>query len=260
VDKIAIDLGFRDIHWYGVFVALGFIIGLWTAGRRGRKQGLEVQAVFDLGFWLILGGILGARTMFVVNYWDTFFANASLWEIFAIHKGGLVFYGGLIGAVAVGFIWLRHQGLPQWKVADTMAPSIALGHAFGRLGCLMNGCCYGQACALPWAIHFPNDHETAGAGVHPTQLYESLANLGLYVALDCFYLRRRFDGQVFACYLMAYAILRSIVECFRGDYTSLPWNAPLTPGHWISIVVFLTGVGIYRHRSKPTEPGIDQGP
>jgi len=152
--------------------------------------------------------------------------------MFMVWRGGLVYYGGLVGA-SLGFIlYARLKKLPLWKGADILAPSIALGYVFGRIGCLMNGCCYGRVCELPWAIQFPNNpmHGTSsmlrvwlGATdrslpVHPTQIYESLLNLALYAGLAWLYRRKKFDGQVFATYLVCYAILRSFVEMFRGDY------------------------------------------
>jgi len=139
-------------------------------------------------------------------------------EIFMIHHGGLVFYGGLLGASLAGIIYIRVRQLPLWKVADILAPSIALGYVFGRIGCLLNGCCYGRICDQPWAIRFPSEHGTHGQPVHPTQIYDSLLNLGLYLALAWLYRRKKFDGQVFAAYLMCYAVTRSFVEMFRGDY------------------------------------------
>ena len=105
----------------------------------------------------------------------------------------------------------------------------------------MNGCCYGPACDLPWAIHFPDDHPTHGAGVHPTQIYEAALNLGLYAALAWLYRRKKFDGQVFALYLISYAVLRAFVEFFRGDYPANYLHAQATPGQVLSIPIFAAG-------------------
>jgi phosphatidylglycerol:prolipoprotein diacylglycerol transferase len=141
--------------------------------------------------------------------------------------------------------------LPLWKLADILAPSIALGYVFGRIGCLLNGCCYGRACDLPWAIHFPQGHETYPNGVHPTEIYDSLLNLGLYLGLAWLYRRKTFDGQVFAAYLMSYAVTRSIVEAFRGDYTPAHLHGGLTPAHLISIGIFAAGVVLFRLLARP---------
>ncbi len=239
--KFAFHLGNFTIYWYGVLVALGMLAGLWTAGRRAPLSGVRSETVIDLGPWLILGTILGARGLFVLSYWREDFAGQPLWQIFNIRNGGLVFYGGLIGASLACVLYVRFKKLPLWKIADVLAPSIALGHSFGRIGCLMNGCCYGRACELPWAIHFPDDHPTHGAGVHTTQIYEALLDLGLYAALAAFYRRKKFDGQVFASYLLLYAVLRAFVEVFRGDYTVYYLNGHVTPAQVLSIPIFVAG-------------------
>jgi phosphatidylglycerol---prolipoprotein diacylglyceryl transferase len=240
-------------------VALGFLAGLWTASRRSPRDGISPEKILDLGPWLILGSILGARALYVVTFWQEEFAGRPLWEVVAVWRGGLVYYGGLIGAIAACLVYIRMRGLPTWKVADSVAPSIALGHVFGRIGCLMNGCCFGRPCSLPWAIVFPPEAKErgapAGVPVHPTEIYESLLNLVLYIALARLFRRKKFDGQVFGVYLVSYALLRSFVEMFRGDY---PQNqivaGHITPAHWVSLIILIAGIILLRtlsHR-KPT--------
>ena len=253
--KIAFHIGNFTLYWYGVLVALGLLAGLWTAGRRAPLSGIRSETVIDLGPWLILGTIVGARGLYVLSYWREDFASQPLWQIFNIRGGGLVFYGGLVGASLACILYVRLKKLPLWKIADVLAPSIALGHSFGRIGCLMNGCCYGRACDLPWAIHFPNDHPTHGAGVHPTQIYEAVLNLGLYAALARFYRRKTFDGQIFASYLILYAVLRAFVEIFRGDYTASYLHGQATPGQVLSVPILAAGVLLWwvlsARKSKP---------
>lgn len=239
--KIALEFPPLTLHWYGVLVAVGFLAGLWTASRRSARENIHPETIMDIGPWLILGAVVGARTLYVVSYWREHFVAKPLWEIFMVQRGGLVFYGGLIGSSLACILYTRLKKLPLWKVADILAPSVALGHAFGRLGCLMNGCCYGRACDLPWAVHFPAAHETQGAGVHPTQIYESLLNFSLYFALVWFHRRKKFDGQVFASYLIGYAVLRAFVESFRGDYPVHYLNGWATPAQLISAGILLTG-------------------
>lgn len=248
--KIALQLGGLSIHWYGVLVALGFLAGLWTASRRGLRDGVAAEKIIDLGPWLMLGTIVGARTLYVISYWDTLFADplfprAPWTEIFMVQRGGLVFYGGLIGASLAGLIYVWIKKLPLWKLADTLAPSIALGHAIGRIGCLMNGCCYGRACDLPWAIRFPKGHETYPQGVHPTQIYESLLNFALYAALAWLFRRKKFNGQVFATYLVCYALLRTLVESFRGDYPVYYLRGMVTPAQLVSVGILAVGLLLF---------------
>lgn len=225
-------------------VALGFLAGLWTASRRGLREGIPAERVIDLGPWLIVGALVGARTLYVSSYWREQFAGKPFWEIFMIQHGGLVYYGGLIGASLACIIFVRLKKLPLWKVADLLAPSIALGHAFGRIGCLLNGCCYGRACSLPWAIHFPPGHETYPKAVHPTEIYESLLNFVLYAALAWLYRRKKFDGQVFGCYLVSYAVIRSFVEMFRGDYPQYYFGGRVTPAQLVSFFILIAGLAL----------------
>jgi phosphatidylglycerol:prolipoprotein diacylglycerol transferase len=125
-----------------------------------------------------------------------------------------------------------------------MAPSVALGHAFGRLGCLMTGCCYGRSCSQPWAINFPLDHPTKGLPVHPVQIYESALNFLFFGLLMLLYRRKKFDGQIFVVYLIGYAILRAFTESFRGDYTAVQ-TAGLSPGQSTGLIIFAIGAALW---------------
>ncbi len=191
------------------------------------------------------GTIVGARTLYVLSYWHEEFAGRPWLDVFKVYEGGLIFYGGFIGCVAATLVFTWLNKIPIWRFADALAPSISLGYAFGRLGCLMNGCCYGRACDLPWAVHFPPDHRTQGVGVHPTQIYDALLNLGLYFMLVWLFRRRKFDGQVFAVWLMGYATLRSLVESFRGDYAVHYLGGVFTPAQLLSPAVFAAGAVLY---------------
>jgi len=247
VHPIALQFGAFTITWYGVMVASGFLAGFWAAARRAPRAGMTGETILDFAPWLIIGAIVGGRTLYVVTYWREQFAGGPWWEIFMVHHGGLVFYGGLIGASLACILRVRLGKLSLWRVADVFAPSIALGYVFGRIGCLLNGCCFGHACALPWAVTYPVGHAThpvgeAAVAVHPVQVYDSLMNLGLFLALEWFFRRCKFDGQVFALYLVGFAVTRSIAEMFRGDYTDSHLHGGLTPGHLVSIGIFVTGV------------------
>lgn len=254
---VAFEIGGLAIHWYGVFLALGVLAGVWTATRRCVLDKLQPALIADLAPWLVGGFIVGARLLYVATYWPSQFAGQPAWQIFNLRSGGLVFYGGLVGAVAVGYAFLRIKRLPTWKVADALAPSIALGHALGRMGCLMFGCCYGRACELPWAIRFPADHESYPHAVHPTQLYEAGLNLALYLALAWFYRRKRFDGQVFGLYLVSYALVRAFVELFRGDYLPGQYvGGWFTPAHYASAGILVAGgLLLWQLSRRRNQPG-----
>lgn len=248
--KIALQLGNFSVHWYGVLVAVGFLAGLWTASRRGLRDGINPESVMDIGPIILLGAMVGARTLYVISYWKERFADQPFPEIFMIQHGGLVFYGGLIGASLTFIGYTYWKNLPLWKYADVFAPSIALGHFFGRLGCLMNGCCYGVPTSLPWGIEYPVGHETHPVGqlataVHPTQVYESALNLALYFSLAWLYRRKKFPGHVFATYLVCYAVIRSFVEMFRGDYPVHYLGGIATPAHLVSVGILAAGLLLF---------------
>ena len=249
--KIAFHIGGYPVAWFGVLIAIAFVLGLWTASRRGLRDGLSPESVMDVGPWLIIGTIVGARIWYVVTYWNESFAGQPWTEIFMVQHGGLVFYGGLVGASLAVFIFLRRKKLPVWKFGDAFAPSLALGYVFGRIGCLMNGCCYGRECTLPWAITFPADHPKGGIPLHPTQIYESLLSLALYGGLAWLHRHKRFDGQVFATYLCCYAVTRSIVELFRGDYSQTHIHGGiLTPAQLVSVGIFAVGLFLWWKLSR----------
>ena len=243
---IAFHLGPVTVHWFGIMIALAFLAGLWTATRRAPRAGIPGEQIADLVVpWLLLGGVLGARGLYILTYWRESFAGQPWWEVIMVQRGGLVYYGGLIGASLATILFGLWRKLPLWKLADVLAPSIALGSMLGRIGCLMNGCCFGRSCTWPWAIRFPDDHSTQGLPVHPTQLYDAFLNLALYLALAWLFRRRKFDGQVFVTYLLGYAVTRSLAEAFRGDYTELHLHGGFTPAHVVSLGIFTAGAILF---------------
>jgi phosphatidylglycerol:prolipoprotein diacylglycerol transferase len=261
VHPIAFHLGSLPVRWYGVMMALAFFAGLWTATRRARLASISGDIITDVTLWLMVGGIVGARFVYVTTYWKQQFADQPFSEIFMIQHGGLVFYGGLIGAMISSAIYVRWKKLPLWKIADILAPSIALGSVFGRVGCLLNGCCYGRACELPWAITFTNPQAREFSGtplnvpLHPTEIYDALLNLLLYLALAWLFRRKKFDGQIFALYLVGYAICRSVVEFFRGDYPPDHIHAGIfTSAQILSVPILIAGIALVVISSRRRPP------
>ena len=263
---IAFHLGPLTVHWYGIMIALAFLAGLWTATLRAPREKISPDRIADITLWLMVGAIVGARFVYVTTYWREEFAGQPILEIFEVWHGGLVYYGGFIGAMIAGMIYIRWKKMPFWKTADVLAPSIALGSVFGRAGCLLNGCCYGRPTDVPWAITFTNPlaHELSGTPLnvplHPTEIYDGLLNLALYLFLAWLFRRKKFDGQIFATYLMCYAVARGIVECFRGDYSDLHYHLGLTPAQWIGVPLFIAGLALAaflsrRELPKPEVPG-----
>ena len=210
---VLIRLGTLEIHTYGVLVAAGFMAGILTAQRRARLAGLGAERISDLGVWLIVAAMLGAKLFHIVFFCNDFIEGWCATGLASL-RAGFVFYGGFFGATVGVATYARLNKLPVWQLVDVLAPSAALGHAFGRLGCFFEGCCYGKVCTLPWAVHLPGHT----AAVQPTQLYEAAGNLAIFAGLTAFYRRKRFDGQICWLYVLTYSALRFGVEFFRGDY------------------------------------------
>jgi len=220
------------LHTYGLLIATAFLVGLWLAGRGARRQGLDGERVQDLTFWILIAGMVGSRILFIVVNWDDYAKDPV--SVFYFWKGGLVFYGGFLGAVLVSYVYMKKHGMPFLAYADVLIPSVSIGHAIGRLGCFAAGCCWGGACDAHFALaaRFPPEALayqsqlaqhliSAGAPttlpIHPTQLYESLGELVIFTVLTLWRSRKRIDGELLALWLILYAPLRSLVESFRGD-------------------------------------------
>ncbi len=240
------------IHTYGVLLATGFVVGLWVAARQARREGIVPDRIVDLAFYILLAALIGSRLLYVAVNWSWFAARPL--DILKMWEGGLVFYGGLLLAVPVGIWYVRRKGLHVWQVADLLAPSIALAHGIGRLGCFSAGCCYGIETDLPWGVVFSDPHSLAplGAPIHPTQIYESAGELLIFAGLLFYRNKKTAHGQVFAAYLFAYGILRFGVEFVRGDADRglLP-GLPISLSQVISLLLVAgAAVALLRLRGK----------
>jgi phosphatidylglycerol:prolipoprotein diacylglycerol transferase len=236
------------LHSYGILIAIGLAAGIALGYREGRRQGLDGGRVLDAAFWMIVAGLIGSRIAYgIVNAGE--FARicfdgagaprgfgrvlADCGRIFAIWQGGLVFYGGVAGAALVGWWFARREGWSFAVFGDLGAPALALGHAFGRLGCFASGCCFGKAGTGSFGVTFPRGSVAFDAlasmgavppgwqrtpALHPTQLYEAIGELVIFVVLLVLRPRaRKHPGTLLVTYLGLYALLRFIVEIFRGD-------------------------------------------
>ena len=220
---ILFEVGGFPVYTYGLLLAAAYLLGLQFAIVRARARGLDQSRVMDLGIWIIVSALVGAKGMLVVVERDRF--GWSWNDLVNLFRSAGVFYGGLIAAVVVALIYLRRHRMPMWTVTDVFAPGIALGHVIGRLGCLLAGCCFGrEAAGLPWAITFHSEfaHQNVGTplGVplHPTQLYEAGAELLILGVLLLTERRGRpYPGRTFWSYMLLYGISRFIIEFYRGD-------------------------------------------
>jgi phosphatidylglycerol:prolipoprotein diacylglycerol transferase len=216
------SLGPITVYTYGLLLAASYLLGLRFAIARARKWKLDADRVLDLGIYIIIAALVGAKLLLIVTDYDAFRASPA--DLLSLARSGGVFYGGLMAAVGVAFWYIHRHRMPFWTTCDAFAPAIALGHVTGRLGCFAAGCCYGKPTNVPWAVVFTNPMAAANVGtplgipLHPTQLYESGAELLILIILLTTEPRgRRFAGRTFWLYMILYAISRYIIEIFRGD-------------------------------------------
>jgi len=228
---IVFQFGPLTVYSYGVCVAAAFLVSLATAAWRLKRYGWRPEVAYDIGIYALLAAIAGARLLYIIEDPGEFLASP--WEAFMVWKGGLSYHGGLIAAALAGIVYLRSHRLRVAEGFDLLIPSVALGHAVGRIGCFLNGCCFGAVTRLPWGVVFPegstaHSFQLCEAGlltpgtawslpVHPTQLYESLAELGIFVALVLYLPRKKFQGEIFWLYIFLYGTARFLLEYVRAD-------------------------------------------
>jgi phosphatidylglycerol:prolipoprotein diacylglycerol transferase len=252
------------VFGYGAMVFLGFVAAGWSAMRRAKTVGIEPEVIWDLITWIFIAGIGGARLFYVVQkQYETgaVFAGVSgpgefLFRLVNLTDGGLVLLGGVLAVVAAVIVFCRRRGLPPLRMGDVIVPSFFIGLGFGRLGCLMNGCCFGDRCTLPWAIHFPQQsaawsllfdrgflgpEATTTYGLHPTQIYSSITAFLLAWLTALYFRRRPFDGAVLALGMLLYASKRFVVELLRGDELG-QFGTMFTISQWMSAAIFVSGL------------------
>lgn len=214
---VLFHIGKVTLYSYGFMIAVGILVGLFLARRQAAKEGIDQDKIIDIVFYILVAALVGARLLFVLMNFGEYAAHPL--DIVKIWQGGLVFYGGLVPGVVIAIWYIRRLGLPLWQVTDIFAPSLAIGHAFGRIGCFLAGCCYGEACALPWAVTFTDPRSLAPQGVplHPTQLYSALGLLLLFAFLVFLRKKKTFQGELFWTYILCYAVGRFLLEFLRGD-------------------------------------------
>jgi phosphatidylglycerol:prolipoprotein diacylglycerol transferase len=254
------SLGPVTVYTYGVLLAASYLLGLRLAMSRARTRGLDANRVLDLGIYIIIAALVGAKLLLLIVDFDQF--RRSWTDLFSLVRAGGVFYGGLILSVAVAFWYIGKHKMPLWTTCDVFAPGIALGHVTGRLGCLAAGCCYGkEAVNLPWAIVFTNPLANTNVGtplnipLHPTQLYEAGAELLILGILLVTERRGRpFAGRTFWAYMLLYAISRYVIEFYRGDPRGMLLG--MSTSQFISLVLAPLSLAmlVWLARSTPETP------
>lgn len=228
------------IYAYGFMLMIAFLVAVSIARWRAKKENINPDKITDLSIYLVCAGIFGARLFFVIQFFEDYKDN--LLNIFKVYEGGLVYYGGLFSGIITLIIFVKKNHLSFLKLADVVIPSIALGLGFGRIGCFLNGCCFGKVAPhIPWAVCFPKTVNKAGIvdgspafldqydqglvhlsdmhtlPIHPTQLYAFLSNVALFFILSAFFKYRKRNGEVLLLFGVIYPIIRYCMEALRGD-------------------------------------------
>ena len=283
-------LGPITIHTYGVLLVFSFLIAILVARRLAQREGIDGEVIVDMGVYIILAALVGAKILLLVVDWEVY---SRQFRTLAMEGGGAVgqalgflgstgayigslaqmgmsllqaggdFYGGFTAGILATFWYTRRYQLVVWKVADISAPAVAIGHGIGRLGCFAAGCCYGIATDLPWGVTFTDTYSGSLVGVplniplHPTQLYEATTNLVLGGFLIWMLRRKQYDGQIFWSYVLAYAALRFFHEFLRADPRGFLFGGALSTSQFIAIVGATIALGMLarlKGKHGPMEP------
>ena len=235
--------GFK-VHSFGLLMLIAFGTALLLARSRGPRFGFTHEQISDVGFWALIAGVLGARVAFLAQEIPYYLEHPE--KLLTLQFEGLTSFGGLLFGFLAVVVACRRMKKPLWNLLDVLAPAMLVGHIIGRIGCLLNGCCYGGHCDLPWAIHVQGE-----VGLfHPAQVYDSLMNLGA-LGLLLFMERRGLKaGQTFGWFLVLHGAARFIYEFWRAGTTSTTMGSlPITEAHVAALVLVLAG-GIILAKSR----------
>ena len=249
---VLFHLGKYPVQTYGVLIAIGFLLCVAVAKQESRRVGIAPEKIVDLGFWCLLVGMIGARILFIITRL-AYFSEHPI-EMFYVWEGGLVFYGGPLLALPFLTWYCDLFKIPRWKVYDIAAIALPLAHAFGRLGCLSAGCCYGKPTGTDFGIilHSPLvDPAFQGLHLHPTQVYEAVSLFLLFLYLYLRRTKKKFDGELTFTYVISYCIIRSIIEIFRGDsIRGFVIDDILSTSQFISILIILVTMVVWKKRKQ----------
>ncbi len=217
---ILLKLGTLNIYTYGLMLFISFVVGIKLVEYRTKKFGVEPKKITDLALIVLLAVVLGSRLLYVIFHWSEF--SSDLIGIIAFWRGGLaglMFYGGLVGAILAGLLYAKSQKLPLLRMFDAVAPAIVLGEFFTRIGCFFNGCCFGKPTDLPCGMIFPSDSPAGyifqNTAIHPTQLYSSLTGLSLFIIALWLERRKLKPGILFFFIMGLYSLYRFVIDFVR---------------------------------------------
>jgi phosphatidylglycerol:prolipoprotein diacylglycerol transferase len=232
---------------YGIAIALAFIAALWLTVRLAHRRGIEKALVMDVSFYIIIAAIVGARLYFVLQHWGAPYMH-TFGQALMIWDGGLVFYGGFLGGLIAVLIYVKVKKVSLLAFMDILAPATALGYAITRIGCFLNGCCYGAPTNLPWGVVYPPDapvysepnsvaYMMQGTPVHPVQLYATIINAILCLFLIWMLGRAKQTGTTAFWYFLIYPVYRFGAEMIRGDNAFQAVQFGLTIPQWTAVIL-----------------------
>jgi phosphatidylglycerol:prolipoprotein diacylglycerol transferase len=234
MDRVAFSIFGIDVMWYGILMATGMILGTLIALKEAKRVGLKEDDVLDLAIIAIPIGLLSARLYYVIFNWEYYSQNTS--QILNFRGGGMAIHGALIGGILTGYIFTRIKKIDFLKMADTVIIGMPLAQAIGRWGNYINGEAYGGPTNLPWAI------VVDGIKVHPTFLYESIWNLGIFILLWIFRKKKQYEGQIIVYYVIMYSLGRFFIEGLRTDSLMI---GPLRMAQVISLAGVIGGMIVH---------------
>ncbi|MBL7070680.1 MAG: prolipoprotein diacylglyceryl transferase [Candidatus Omnitrophica bacterium] len=240
---ILFEIGNLKIYSYGVMVALGFLLAVFLASRTARRDGLPSGVICDIFLYSLIWGIAGARVLHVILNPRPYISNPL--NIFMINEGGLAIHGGLFAGILTAWYLINKNNLPLWKTAGLIMPYIALGQAIGRIGCILNGCCYGKPTYSFFGFYADG---RIIQPIHPTQLYISVYLLLMFIALRFIYEKSRNGRMIFFTYLILFSSGRFAIDFFRGDLTAVLYG--LSISQFISMAIFFASSLLLLLRSK----------
>ncbi|RLC43640.1 MAG: prolipoprotein diacylglyceryl transferase [Candidatus Coatesbacteria bacterium] len=230
------------IRSYGVMLAIAFFVGIIIAIRFAKREGIKSSVVIDLSLWVILATIIGGRLLYVLMNLKDYLSSPL--DILRIWQGGLIFYGGFFLSILVAVWFFKRNKINEWRGLDLLSPAAAIGYAIARIGCFLNGCCYGKPTDGPFGLIFSPESAAGshyfGVPIHPTQLYAMVINLAIFFVLWYVYSRRRFYGQVFWSYVFLYSVYRFLIEFVRGDKGQIAFG--MTAIQLVTIALFVCSI------------------
>jgi phosphatidylglycerol:prolipoprotein diacylglycerol transferase len=257
IDPVILQIGSFELRWYGVFIALAVVVAILIAVRGGKKKGISSNTIFLGAFWVIIGGLIGARLFHVIDHFDYYMSNPA--QIFQFQ--GLAIWGGIAGGGMAAIIYARIKRVPIGRTADVLVPALLIGQIIGRFGCIINGDAYGGVTGLPWGFIYVHPDSMIpgslfGIPTHPYPVYEILWNASALLVLLRLRSYFKTDGMLFLMYLFSYSAGRFVLSFVRQENTVL-WGLQQAQVLAIFGMIFVTATAIYllrkQKRSVPVE-------